>query len=251
MSYDLIVYGPAPDASTRAAWQGALDRIASEIALPPEVDPVRWSGGLVALGPGDPPPGFLLERRVLDPGELDPANVGAQPSEISTRLARAAVAYDLSAPFTAEVAEWNPLWLAAGALAAATDGVLHDPQARTFTAAPSAIAAAQGAVAGGNGAAASAMVASPWGSLARSVAEARAREQNLAPPGLYTVTLVEVSGNHPALIRTVGDAIGAGDGRARSAMRDLPLVLATNVSRTYADDLVSRLAGFGATAVVS
>ena len=251
MSYDLIVYGPAPGASTRALWQAALDAMSSGVALPAGVDPVRWGGGLVALGPGEPPPGFLLERRALDPGELDPTRVGAQPPEVASRLAAAAAAYDLSAPFTAAAGEWNPLWLAAGALASALDGVLRDPQAGTFTAAPAAVGLAQDAVAAGAAAAAAAVVPTPWGPLARSAAEARARVENRAPLGLFTVTLVEVSGNHPALVRTVGNAIGAGDGRARSALRDLPLVLAEHASRTYADDLVSRLAGFGATAVVT
>ncbi len=250
MSYDLIVYGPAPDAATRAAWQAALDGIASGIALPPQADPAHWSGGLVALGPGEPPPGFLFERRALDAGELDPTRIGVQPPDVAARLAAAAIAYDLSAAFTAEVGEWNPLWRAAGALASAVDGVLRDPQASTFAAAPGAIAAALAAVAGGNGAAVAAVVPTPWGPLPRATAEARARAENRPRPGLYTVTLVEVSGNHPALNRTVGGAIGAGDGRARSALRDLPLVLAAGVSRTHADDLVSRLATFGARAVV-
>jgi hypothetical protein len=250
MSYDLVVYGPAPDASTRAAWQGALDGLASGIVLPAEVDPARWTGGLVALGPGDPPPGFVLVRRALDAGELDPASTGPQPSEVATRLAAAALAFDLSAPFTSDAAEWSALWLAAGALAAALDGVLRDPQADTFVAAPAAIGTAQAAVAAGSGAAAAALVPTPWGLLGRADAETRARAQNLPPLGRHTVTLVAASGSHPALVRTVGDALGAGDGRARSALRDLPLVLVTGVSRTYADDLASRLAGFGATAVV-
>ncbi len=250
MAYDLTVYAPEPSPSTRAAWQTALDAMASGISLPLGVDPAYWSGGLVALGPGELPAGFLFERRALDEGELDPARIGAQPPEVSSRLALAATAYDLSAPFTIELSEWNSLWLAAGALALAVDGVLRDPQAGAFTAAPGAIALAQGAVATGNAAAAAAVVPTSWGPLARSAAESRARAEHRAPPGLYAVTLLAASGNHPALIRTVGNAIGAGDGRARSALRDLPLVLVEHASRTYADNLVSRLAGFGARAVV-
>jgi ribosomal protein L7/L12 len=250
MSYDLIVYGSAPTAATRGLWQSALDSDSTGLALPAGVDPVRWTGGLVALGQGDPPPGFLLERRALDPGELDPARIGAQPPEIAGRLAGAAAAYDLSAPFTA-AAGWNPLWLAAGALAAALDGVLRDPQAGTFMAGPQAQPAARHAVAAGPAAAAASLVATPWGPLSHAEAEARARAEDRVPFGLYTVTLVELGGNHPALIRTVRRALGAGEGRARSAMRDLPLVLVDHASRTYADDLVSRLAGFGARAEVS
>ena len=216
----------------------------------------RRAGG---AGPGRSAPGFLLERRALDPGELDPARIGAQPPEIAGRLAGAAAAYDLSAPFTA-AAGWNPLWLAAGALAAALDGVLRDPQAGTFMAGPQAQPAARHAVAAGPAAAAASLVATPWGPLSHAEAEARARAEDRVPFGLardrvpfglYTVTLVELGGNHPALIRTVRRALGAGEGRARSAMRDLPLVLVDHASRTYADDLVSRLAGFGARAEVS
>jgi hypothetical protein len=251
VSYDLIIYGPAPDASTRAAWQGALDAMASGIALPPEVDPARWGGGLVALGPGTPAPGFLFERRAPDPGELDPDHIGAQPLEIASRLAAATAAYDLSAPSTADARGWSALWLAAAALAVAIDGVLRDPQAGTFTAGPAAPPAAEQAVASGSATAAQAIVSTPWGPLSRADAEARARSEDRPPFGLYTVTLVEVSGNHPALVRTVGRSIGAGDGRARSAMRNVPLVLVEHSSRTYADDLVSRLAGFGARAEVS
>jgi ribosomal protein L7/L12 len=250
VSYDLIVYGPSSTASTRQAWQVALDATSAGIDLPAGVDPARWTGGLVALGPGSPPPGFLLERRGLDPGEIDPARTGAQPPEIANLLSAATTAYDLSAPFTGGAGSWNALWLAAGALAAALDGVLRDPQANTFTAGPAAPAAARQAVAVGSTAAAAAVVSTPWGPLPRAEAEARARAENRAPFGLFTVTLVEASGNHPALVRTVGRALGAGDGRARSALRDLPLVLVEHVSRTYGDDLVSRLAGFGARAVV-
>ena len=249
MSYDLIVY--AAGAATRAGWQAALDGAGAGMTLPDDVEPARWTGGLVALGPGDPPPGFLLVRRAVDPGEVGPGTIGSKPPDVAARLAGAAVAFDVSAPFTADRAAWRAAWLGAGALAAAADGVLRDPQAGAFTAAPAAIDAARAAIAAGNGAAADAIVPTPWGPLRRADAEAQARARNAPPPGGYTVTLVAASGNHPALVGTLGDVVGAGDGRARAALRSVPLVLATHVSRAWADDLCSRLAGFGASAVVS